>query len=1075
MKRLLRFFIVILVIVPWLNPSDGVSSTGREARPGGVRVVMDNNYPPYVFLDERGDLQGIVIDQWRLWEEKTGIPVAITAVDWAEALRRMEAGEFDVIDTIFFNERRAGIYDFSKPYARIDVSIFFDKDLSGITDAASLQGFPVAVKAGDAAVDYLKAKGVGLLQEYPSYEAIAKAAQERKVITAVMDNPPAHYFLHRAGIQDEFRHSPPLYSGAFHRAVRKGDTATLRLVEDGFALISESEYQSINRRWFGTETRLLEPYIRHILAGMGTIALIIVLLGLWNHTLRHKVRERTGRLEEQIALNAAKTEALEKSEEKYRELVEHANSIILRMDREGTITFFNEFAQRFFGFSEEEILGRNVVGTIVPERESSGRDLAAMIADMGRHPETYRNNENENMRRDGERVWIAWTNRPTYDSDGKVREILCVGNDITGRREMERQLREKTEEMDRYFSASLDLLCIADTDGFFRRLNPQWESTLGYPLQELEGHRFLEFVHPDDVAATLQAVSRLDRQEEVLSFTNRYRCKDGSYRWIEWRSVPRGNLIYAAARDITARVEAEERLRESEERLDLAMGVANDGLWDWNVAENRVFFDPRYFTMSGYEPNEFPHAFDEWAKRVHPDDIGRARKGIEDHFSGRSPVFDIEFRFLRKDGTWMWIRGRGKIVERDGKGAVVRMVGTHTDITERRRAEEERERLQAQLIQAQKMESVGRLAGGVAHDFNNMLGVIIGHAELALARLDQADPVFANLQEIRRAAERSSDLTRQLLAFARKQIVTPRVLDLNATVEGMLKMLRRLIGEDIQLVWLPGEKVGSVKMDPSQIDQILANLCVNARDAIGSTGRIVIETAAVSLDRAFCAGREGAVPGEHILLTITDTGCGMDRETLSRLFEPFFTTKETGKGTGLGLATVYGIVRQNNGFVEVESEPGRGTVFRIYLPAHSVGTGSPKSKSPDDISTFGHETILLVEDEPAILNMTAMMLRSQGYTVLPAATPREAISMAAEYGAPIHLLMTDVIMPEMNGRDLAETLLSFQPGLRRLFMSGYTADVIAHHGVLDEGVDFIQKPFSMKDLAVKTRKLLDRG
>jgi signal transduction histidine kinase len=417
----------------------------------------------------------------------------------------------------------------------------------------------------------------------------------------------------------------------------------------------------------------------------------------------------------------------------------------------------------------------------------------------------------------------------------------------------------------------------------------------------------------------------------------------------------------------------------------------------------------------------------------------------------------------------MWVHGESHV---DLEGKTVELWGAAQDITERKRAEEERENLQAQLAQAQKMESVGRLAGGVAHDFNNMLGAILGYTELAMEKLDPAQPLFADLQEVRKAAERSADLTRQLLAFARKQTVAPRVIDLNKTVEGMLNMLRRLIGEDIDLAWLPGKELGPVKMDPSQIDQILANLCVNARDAVEGVGKVTIETGVAAFNEAYCADHAGFVAGDYAMLAVSDNGCGMDQETLGHLFEPFFTTKEVGRGTGLGLAMVYGAVKQNNGFITVYSEPGQGTTFKIYLPRHLAKADRPAERGPGQPVKGGHETILLVEDEPAILDMVTTMIESFGYAVIGARTPGEAIRLAREHAGTIHLLITDVVMPEMNGRDLAGNILSLYPGIKRLFMSGYTANVIAHHGVLDEGVNFIQKPFSMKNLAAKVREAL---
>jgi PAS domain S-box-containing protein len=392
-----------------------------------------------------------------------------------------------------------------------------------------------------------------------------------------------------------------------------------------------------------------------------------------------------------------------------------------------------------------------------------------------------------------------------------------------------------------------------------------------------------------------------------------------------------------------------------------------------------------------------------------------------------------------------------------------------------KREQRKRRRLEEQLRQAQKMESVGRLAGGVAHDFNNMLSVILGHAEMLMDDTDPLHPHYADLLEIRRAAERSADITRQLLAFARKQAVAPRVIDLNVTIEGMLKMLRRLIGEDIRLAWSPGNGLWPVRIDPSQVDQILANLCVNARDAINGIGEVRVETGNICLDEGFCASREGFMQGEYVRLAVSDSGKGMDTETQSHIFEPFYTTKGVGEGTGLGLATVYGIVKQNDGFIEVESAPERGARLTIYLPRHE--TEAPDS--PPELEALagrrGHGTVLLVEDEPMTLQMTATMLERLGYTVLTAGRPEDALTRAGEHPGDIDLLITDVIMPGMNGRDLAQQLIGVYPGMKCLFMSGYSADVISRQGRLDRGVHFIQKPFTKKALAEEIQKALVDG
>ena len=385
----------------------------------------------------------------------------------------------------------------------------------------------------------------------------------------------------------------------------------------------------------------------------------------------------------------------------------------------------------------------------------------------------------------------------------------------------------------------------------------------------------------------------------------------------------------------------------------------------------------------------------------------------------------------------------------------------------------ERVELEEQLHQAQKLESVGRLAGGIAHDYNNMLSVILGYAELAEEKAAQHESIRKDLEEIRKAAQRSADITRQLLAFARKQTVAPRVIDLNQTVESMLSMLRRLIGEDLDLTWHPKNMLWPIEIDPTQVDQILANLCVNARDAISGTGKITIETDFRTFDEKYCRFHKGFIPGDFAMLAISDDGCGMDKETQKLIFEPFFTTKEIGQGTGLGLATVFGIVKQNGGFINVYSEPGKGTTFKIYFPRYMGEKVGYRQQHPDGIPFGQGEKILVVEDEASTLKLLRMMLTGLGYSVMAANTPGEAIELIKENNSDCALMVSDVIMPEMNGRDLEKQIRALCPGIRTLFISGYTANVIAHHGILDEGVKFIQKPFSKAELAIQVRSVLD--
>ncbi len=520
-----------------------------------------------------------------------------------------------------------------------------------------------------------------------------------------------------------------------------------------------------------------------------------------------------------------------------------------------------------------------------------------------------------------------------------------------------------------------------------------------------------------------------------------------------------------AEREIVARQAAESALLESRERLITAQRIAKMGDFTWEIDSGVVTWSDAMFDLLAYERSErFDYA------RInreihHPEDLPQVTAWLHACMaSGEIHHGPKEYRLVRKDGKVLFVQALIAVRYKNGKPAEI--FGTIQDITERRKLEE-------QLRHSQKMESVGRLAGGVAHDYNNMLGVILGYTELALAKAAPGDALHAYLQEIFDAARRSADITRQLLAFARRQTIVPVVLDLNAGVESLLKMLRRLIGENLHLAWLPGPGLWPVRMDPSQLNQILANLCVNARDAIGDIGQIRIETANVTLDEAYGGAHPGIAPGDYDLLMVSDDGHGMTKEIIDHLFEPFFTTKEVGKGTGLGLATVYGIVQQNEGAIHVYSEPGKGSTFKIYLPRHAGQAVAISAPEAEEIPKGRGETLLVVEDEEAILTLTQKILEIMEYRVLIAGSPEAAIDLAGRHDGPIDLLVSDVVLPEMNGRELAEKVRSLHPEVKCLFMSGYTADIIAHRGVLDQGVHFLQKPFATRDLARKVRQVLD--
>lgn len=553
----------------------------------------------------------------------------------------------------------------------------------------------------------------------------------------------------------------------------------------------------------------------------------------------------------------------------------------------------------------------------------------------------------------------------------------------------------------------------------------------------------------------------------------------GRHLWLETHAVPLRNekseitAVLGVTRDVTEHKQAEEELRENEEKYRLLFESANDGIF---IQDETGFTDcnQKGAEMYGLTKKEIIGRLpSEFAPERQPD--GRpssevAGEKVRAALSGVPQVF--EWRPVRADGSCFDVEitlSRLKLGGKECLQAIVR------DIGDRRRAAEEHEKLQAQLLQSQKMESVGRLAGGLAHDFNNMLSAILGYTELSMLECPQSQPIHDYLKVIEQSAHRSADLVRQLLAFASKQTVAPKVLDLNDIVTGLLKMLRRLMGEDIDFAWMPGAGLWPVKIDPSQIDQILANLCVNARDAITGVGNITIKTENAIFDEAYCAVHPGFVPGEYVMVAVSDSGSGISKEVIDHIFEPFFTTKEAGKGTGLGLATVYGIVNQNEGTIDVHSETGKGSTFKIYLPRFVGDFVESTAAGTTETPKGRGETVLLVEDEASILDMSREMLTKLGYRVLTAGTPGEALRQVRAHNGEIQLLITDVVMPEMNGLDLAILLSEINPGLKCLFLSAYTADIIAHRSMLDEGMHFLQKPFSRKDLATKVREALEQG
>jgi len=530
-------------------------------------------------------------------------------------------------------------------------------------------------------------------------------------------------------------------------------------------------------------------------------------------------------------------------------------------------------------------------------------------------------------------------------------------------------------------------------------------------------------------------------------------------------AMPQGGIV-CVARDISERLSSERVRLETEakykmfvEQVAAVSYIAEVGLHgEW------VYVSPQVQAIFGYTPEEWLKESENWTRFVPEEDIPVIQAAEENCVKGKK--FQAEYRIKRKDGEIIWVSDTAVTVP--GSDSHPLMEGVIVDITERRA-------LENQLQQARRMEAVGRLAGGVAHDFNNLLTIIKGYVELALKRCTGQPDLEANIRHIADASERAVTLVQQLLAFSRKQVLKPKVLDLNSIVLNMDKLLRRLMSENIEMKTLVGKNLGAVKADPSQIEQVILNLIVNARDAMPQGGKLIIETSNVELDSTFAQDQWTVVPGPYVLLSVTDTGIGMSAETLAHIFEPFYTTKDSSRGTGLGLSTVYGIVKQSGGHVSVHSELGKGTSFKVYLPqVQEAVQGSGATERSDSRTVKGRETILLVEDEPAVRELTRMVLSERGYSVIEALSPEDALRISGDHGREIHLLLTDVVMPGMSGHDLAKRLTARYADLRVLYMSGYAYNVFAEGGTLEEGVSFLQKPFTPKTLEQKVRETLDR-
>jgi len=647
------------------------------------------------------------------------------------------------------------------------------------------------------------------------------------------------------------------------------------------------------------------------------------------------------------------------------------------------------------------------------------------------------------------------------------------------KRELEalEQLRQSERRFRILVEQAGDPIELLDSHGRFVDCNTAAAQSLGYSRDE-----FLRLdvsdVDPLKSLETFRQEFQALANKPPATFESLHRRKDGTTFPVEiTASVFEFGGVFRAlslVRDISERQRNLDILKDRDREIRRSQEIAHIGHWVWEGRTNISHFSDEMRRIFGIEGDgALVTSSSSVMQMVHPDDWARVQAAGNFGF-GLAHHEALEYRLLRPDGSIRHVRAVPGDREVDAAGRVTRLSGVVQDITETKRAEEERDRLEAQLQQAMKMEAIGRLAGGVAHDFNNLLTTITGNVALALMDLRPEDPLARVLNEVNRAADSAASLTRQLLAFSRKQIIEPRVLDLNDLIGNLHKMLGRLIGEDIEMRTIQAPGLGAVKIDPGQFEQVLVNLVVNAKDAMPDGGQLVVETANVELGEDYCLTHPNARSGRYVMLAVSDTGHGMSSEVKAHLFEPFFTTKPRGRGTGLGLATIFGAVQQAGGTIEVYSEVDHGTTIKLYLPRIESKAEKLVTERQTRSMPGGRETILLVEDDVTVRELATRLLKKLGYTVLSAPDGGHAFMLVEKYEGQIDLLLTDVVMPGINGLQLAERLMKLKPDLRVLFTSGYTENIVVHHGVIEENLNFIAKPYNPQTLSRKLRDVLDK-
>jgi two-component system, cell cycle sensor histidine kinase and response regulator CckA len=792
----------------------------------------------------------------------------------------------------------------------------------------------------------------------------------------------------------------------------------------------------------------------------------VIDVDITSHTLKFGGRDAELVVVQDVTDRNRAEHALRESEERYRELIQGVRDYaICMLSPSGHVISWNQGAERIKGYTAQEIIGSHFSRFYPPEDVQSGvpeRALQQAVA-LGRHER-----EGWRVRKDGSRFIANVVLTAVRDHNGVLHGFSKITRDITDRKRADEALKYAEQKYRQIFEDAIIGIFQSTPDGRLLSANPAMAHLYGYAspeemmvtVSDVRAQLYVDPKRRDDFKRAMQ------EQGVVRHFELEVYRKDGKKMWlsVNARAVKIGGVVVryeGTFEDISNRKLLEEQLGQAEIKYRGIFENAVIGMFQSTTDGRYVTANAAMAKMLGYSsPEELISSITDIGTQVYVDPDRRQefaelieRDGVVQHF---------ELQAYRKDGSKMWLSASVRAVIKDG--VTIGYEGMNEDISERKMLED-------QLRQAQKMEAVGRLAGGVAHDFNNALAVITGYGDLLQLQLTSNDPLRKHAEEIAKAGRRAAALTRQLLGFSRKQVISPVVLDLNSVISELENMLRRLIGEDIEVSFKRESGLWRAKIDPGQVEQILMNLAVNARDAMPMGGRLCIETANADLDETYARQNAYVRPGPYVMLGVSDTGSGMDKHTQAHIFEPFFTTKDAGKGTGLGLSTVYGIVKQNDGYIQVYSEIGKGATFKIYFPRVREAAQTPQAVQIQSLPG-GMETILLVEDEEPLRKLARTCLESRGYYVLEAAEAESALEVAQKHSGNLDLLLTDVVLPGVSGRELADRLEELRPSLKVLYMSGYTGDLVARHGVLDPGILLLEKPFTLHSLLGKVHQAL---